>query len=86
MCGYSVVNGQYDCQNSYLLNTLNQRWGYPGFVSSDYGATHATAASANAGLDQEMPSAVYYGPALQAAVLDGQVSMATLNGMRTARR
>jgi beta-glucosidase len=49
MCGYSVVNGQYDCQNSYLLNTLNQRWGYPGFVSSDYGGTHATAASAQRG-------------------------------------
>lgn len=73
MCGYATVNGQYDCQNSYLLAALEQRWDWPGFVSSDYGATHSTVASANAGLDQEMPSAVYYGPALAAAVADGRV-------------
>jgi beta-glucosidase len=81
MCSYSTINGQYACQNSYLLSALEQRWNWPGFVSSGYGATHSTVASANAGLDQEMPSAVYYGPALQAAVEDGQVSMSTLNGM-----
>jgi beta-glucosidase len=82
MCSYSTINGQYACQNQYLLNTtLDQRWGYPGFVTSDYGATHSTVQSADAGMDQEMPSADFYGPALQAAVQDGQVSMATLNQM-----
>jgi beta-glucosidase len=82
MCSYSTINGQYACQNDYLLHqTLDQRWKFPGFVTSDYGATHSTVASADAGNDQEMPSAVYYGPALQAAVQAGQVSMATLNGM-----
>jgi beta-glucosidase len=82
MCGYSQVNGQFDCQNNYLLNTLNQQWGYSGFVSSDYGATHSTADSANAGLDQDMPGTDgYYGAALQAAVADGQVPMATLDQM-----
>ena len=82
MCSYSTINGQYACENDYLLHqTLDQRWKFPGFVTSDYGATHSTVASADAGNDQEMPSAVYYGPALQAAVQAGQVSMATLNGM-----
>ena len=82
MCSYSTINGQYACENDYLLHqTLDQRWTFPGFVTSDYGATHSTVASAEAGNDQEMPSAVYYGPALQAAVQAGQVSMATLNGM-----
>ena len=82
MCSYSTINGQYACQNNYLLHkVLDQRWAFPGFVTSDYGATHSTVASADAGNDQEMPSAVYYGPALQAAVQSGQVSMATLNGM-----
>src|ERR1700722_584830 len=82
MCAYSYINGQAACQNQYLLQTtLRQNWGYPGFVTSDYGATHSTVQSADAGNDQEMPSAVFYGPALQAAVQDGQVSMATLNGM-----
>ena len=82
MCSYATINGQYACQNDYLLHqTLDQRWAFPGFVTSDYAATHSTVASANAGNDQEMPSAVYYGPALQAAVQAGQVAVGTLNGM-----
>jgi beta-glucosidase len=82
MCAYSYINGQAACQNQYLMQTtLDQNWGYPGFVTSDYGATHSTVQSADAGNDQEMPSAVFYGPALQAAVQSGQVSTATLNGM-----
>jgi beta-glucosidase len=82
MCAYSSINGQFACQNDYLLHTtLDQNWAFPGFVTSDYGATHSTVGSADAGNDQEMPSAVYYGPALQAAVQSGQVSMATLNDM-----
>jgi beta-glucosidase len=82
MCAYSYINGQAACQNQYLLQTtLDQDWGYPGFVTSDYGATHSTVQSADAGNDQEMPSAQFYGPALESAVQDGQVSVATLNGM-----
>jgi beta-glucosidase len=82
MCSYSTINGQYACQNDYLLHTtLDQNWAFPGFMTSDYGATHSTVGSADAGNDQEMPSAVYYGPALQAAVQSGQVAVATLDGM-----
>jgi beta-glucosidase len=82
MCAYSTINGQAACQNQYLMKTtLDQRWAFPGFVTSDYQATHSTVPSANAGLDQEMPAPQYYGSALQAAVQDGQVSMATLNEM-----
>jgi beta-glucosidase len=82
MCAYSFVNGQAACQNDYLMqDTLDQRWGFPGFVTSDYQAMHSTVQSANAGDDQEMPAPQYYGSALQAAVQSGQVSMATLNDM-----
>jgi beta-glucosidase len=82
MCAYSTINGQAACQNQYLMKTtLDQRWGFPGFVTSDYGATHSTVPSADAGLDQEMPAADYYGSALEAAVEDGQVSLATVNQM-----
>jgi beta-glucosidase len=82
MCAYSTINGQAACQNQYLMQTtLNQRWGYPGFVTSDFQATHSTVQSADAGMDQEMPAPQFYGPALQAAVQSGQVSMATLNDM-----
>ena len=67
MCSYSTINGTYACQNPYLLNTvLRQQFGFTGFVTSDWGATHSTAASANAGLDQDMPgNDGYYGSALQ---------------------
>jgi beta-glucosidase len=82
MCAYSTINSQAACQNDYLMqDTLNQRWGFPGFVTSDYQATHSTVQSANAGNDQEMPAPQYYGSALQSAVQSGQVSMATLNDM-----
>ena len=46
MCAYSTINGHYACQNPYLeKTTLDQRWGFPGFVTSDYGAIHATSAA-----------------------------------------
>jgi beta-glucosidase len=84
MCAYSTINGQAACQNQYLMRaTLDRRWGFPGFVTSDYGATHSTVPSAEAGLDQEMPAAQYYGSALRAAVEDGRVSMAALDQMVT---
>jgi len=33
MCAYSTINGQAACQNQYLMQTLDQRWGFAGFVS-----------------------------------------------------
>jgi beta-glucosidase len=83
MCSYSTVNGTYACQNPDLLSAvLRQQFGYGGFVTSDWGATHSTAASANAGLSQDMPgNDGYYGAALQAAVASGAVSTATLNSL-----
>jgi beta-glucosidase len=84
MCAFSYINGQAACENQYLLRTtLDQRWAFPGFVTSDYQAMHSTVASAENGTDQEMPAPQYYGPALEAAVQAGQVSMATLNEMVT---
>jgi len=62
MCSYSTVNGQYACQNSYLLkNVLKQQWRFPGFVTSDWGATHSTVPSALNGLDMQMPGGSGFG-------------------------
>jgi beta-glucosidase len=84
MCAYSTINGEAACQNQYLMKTtLDERWGFPGFVTSDYQATHSTVQSAEAGMDQEMPAPQFYGSALQAAVNSGQVSNATLDQMVT---
>ena len=49
MCSYSTVNGKYACENSYLLDVLDNQWHYPGFITSDWGATHSTVPSALAG-------------------------------------
>jgi beta-glucosidase len=48
---------------------------------SDWQAAQSTAGSANGGMDMEMPSPQWYGPALQAAVQQGKVTMVTLNAM-----
>jgi beta-glucosidase len=80
MCSYASVNGTFACENGWLQNTvLKQQWGFPGFVTSDWGGTHSTVASANNGLDQEMTGSTYYGDALTAAVNSGQVSPATID-------
>jgi beta-glucosidase len=86
MCSYSTVHGQYACQNSYLMNVLDQEWHFPGFVTSDWGATHSTVPSALAGLDMNMPGGAgfgtdYYGAPLKAAVQAGQVPLSVLDGM-----
>jgi beta-glucosidase len=80
MCAYIKTNGVYSCENPHVLNgLLKTQLGFPGWVMSDWGGTHSTAASASAGLDQEMPDDRYYGQALEKAVTSGQVSMATLD-------
>ncbi len=59
MCSYSYINGTPACQNPYTLSTvLRHQYSFGGFVTSDWGATHSTAASANAGLDMDMPGSV----------------------------
>jgi beta-glucosidase len=61
MCSYNLVNGDYACENNYLLNdVLKKDFGFQGFVVSDWGGTHSTAKAANAGLDMEMPSSIYF--------------------------
>ncbi|MGH9616431.1 MAG: beta-glucosidase family protein [Acidobacteriaceae bacterium] len=80
MCAYVKTNGTYSCESPYLLDDLlKKQLGFQGWVMSDWGATHSTVASANAGLDQEMPGDKYYGQALKAAIANGQVSMAVLD-------
>jgi beta-glucosidase len=55
MCSYNKVNGPYACGNSdTLIKILRNEIGFEGFVTSDWGATHATD-FINHGLDLEMP-------------------------------
>jgi beta-glucosidase len=86
MCAYNKVNGDWACENDFLLNkVLKQDWGYRGWVQSDWGAVHSTAKAANAGLDQqsgqELDRAIYFGAPLKAAVEKGEVSAKRLDDM-----
>ena len=57
MCAYNQINGAYSCQAPVLLTDIAALgWGFPGFVRSDLGAVHDTAAAFNAGVDQYKPS------------------------------
>jgi beta-glucosidase len=82
MGAYNKVNGLYSCENpAALADALRGEWGFTGFVMSDWFATHSTAASANAGLDMQMPDDSFFGAALKAAVQGGQVPAAQLDTM-----
>lgn len=57
MCSYNKVNGIYSSENSYLLNEiLRKKWGFKGFVISDWGAVNQRVAGVDAGLGLEMPA------------------------------
>jgi beta-glucosidase len=80
MCSYNRINGDYACENTYILHdVLKKDWRYKGFVISDWGGTHSTEKASAAGMDQEQPMAAYFGPALTQAVKDGKVSMADID-------
>jgi beta-glucosidase len=80
MCSYNAVNGDFVCENKYLLtDVLKGEWKYPGFVLSDWGGTHSTVKASHAGLDNEEPLDDFFGTKLKAAVESGEVSMAELD-------
>src|ERR1700722_2712559 len=87
MCSYNQVNGSYACQNSQTLSdTLDDVMNFKGFVMSDWGATHSTVPSVDAGLDMNMPGGAfgtdyYSASALQAALTAGQITQAQIDNM-----
>jgi beta-glucosidase len=86
MCAYPKVNGAFSCENDYLLSdVLRGQWGFDGFVQSDFGAAHSTVASAEAGMDLEMPTGQFYGDAMKQAVESGQISESTIDTLLVRR-
>jgi beta-glucosidase len=75
------VNGAYCAENAPLLrDILKTEWAFDGWVESDWIlGTRSTVASAQAGLDIEMPTAVFYGDALADAVESGAVDEALVD-------
>ncbi|MBV9300770.1 MAG: glycoside hydrolase family 3 C-terminal domain-containing protein [Acidobacteriaceae bacterium] len=80
MCSYNAVNGDFSCENKYLLtDVLKKDWNFKGFVVSDWGGTHSTVKASAAGLDNEEPEDLFYGEKLKQAVQDGKISNAELD-------
>ncbi|KAK0473186.1 beta-glucosidase [Armillaria novae-zelandiae] len=90
MCSYNQINGSFACENDKTLNgILKTEFGFPGYVMSDWQATHSTG-SINQGLDMTMPGDTffgsgvsYFGPALISAVNQGTVPEARIDDMAT---
>ena len=75
MCSYNAVNGDFACENKYLLtDVLRNDFHFKGFVLSDWGGTHSTVKASDAGLDNEEPLYEFFGPKLKEAVQSGKVS------------
>ncbi len=80
MCSYNAVNGDFACENKYLLtDVLKKEWGFKGFVVSDWGGTHSTVKASAAGLDNEEPLDEFFGAKMKEAVEAGKVSQAELD-------
>ena len=80
MCSYNRVNGDFACENQYLLNDLLKKdWKFPGFVLSDWGGTHSTEKASAAGLDNEQPGRFSFGDRYKAAVEAGKIPKTELD-------
>jgi beta-glucosidase len=80
MCSYNRVNGDFACENKYLLTDLLKKdWNFKGFIVSDWQGTHSAAKASAAGLDHEEPGEIFFGDALKKEVESGKVPMAELD-------
>lgn len=86
MPGYNLVNGDWASESSYLITTvLKGEWRYPGWVMSDWGATHSTVKAALAGLDVQSganldPEPFFANP-LRSAAAAGRIPKARIDDM-----
>lgn len=56
MCAYNALNGTFCSENKELLKEiLREKWGFDGFVVTDWGASKNRAKGIQAGVDLEMP-------------------------------
>ncbi len=80
MCSYNRVNGDFACENKWLLtDVLKKDWKFPGFVLSDWGGTHSTEKASAAGLDNEQPGRFWFGDKYKAAVDAGTIPTSELD-------
>ena len=80
MCSYNRLNGDYACENKYLLtDLLKNDWKFKGFVLTDWGGAHSLAKASAAGMDHEQPGWIFYGDDVKKAVEAGTVPQAEVD-------
>lgn len=81
MTAYNLVNGVHCGEHRHLItDILKEKWGFEGVVMSDWASVYSTVATANAGLDLEMPFTVFLTKEkLLPAIERGEVSEATID-------
>ena len=80
MCSYNRVDGDYACENKYLLtDVLKKAWNFKGFVLTDWQGAHSMAKASAAGMDHEEPGWIFYGDDLKKAVESGKVPAAEVD-------
>jgi len=81
MTAYNLVNGIHCSEHPELIREiLKGEWGFQGLVMSDWGSTYSAIEAANAGLDLEMPVALWLNrEKLLPAVRDGSVPLSVID-------
>jgi beta-glucosidase len=80
MCSYNRVNGDFACENQWLLtDVLKKAWKFPGFVLSDWGGTHSDVKASAAGLDNEQPGRFFYEKKFKDALDAGKIPQSELD-------
>jgi len=75
-----LVNGDFACENKYLLtDVLKREWAFPGFVVSDWWAPHSTVKASAAGLDNEQPMDDFFGAKLKEALQSGKIPLSEID-------
>ncbi|WP_241576341.1 beta-glucosidase family protein [Rosenbergiella collisarenosi] len=86
MPGYNLINGHWASENAFLLSqVLKGDWRYPGWVMSDWGATHSATKAALAGLDVQsganLDQQVWFDRPLREAVDRGEIKATKIDEM-----
>jgi len=80
MCSYNRVNGDFACENQWLLtDVLKKAWKFPGFVLSDWGGTHSDVKASAAGLDNEQPGRFFFEKRFKEALDAGKIPQSELD-------
>ncbi|QEE15820.1 beta-glucosidase [Promethearchaeum syntrophicum] len=81
MCSYNLLNGVHCSENKYLLtDVLRRKWGFTGFVISDWYSLYSTEGPLMAGLDLEMPKTKYYShKKIEDLLQKGKISQGMIN-------